>query len=239
MVRQVMSMKSFFLSAAYILLPSMLLWWFMQTSDRQSVNHLNSPEVRQRQQYDEQVQHEIDGIWKRIEVQLVALGVEQQVGLNPPASPQEIEDLEDALGFCIPADYKASLLVHNGSKGEFCSFFVLCDTKHTVTNRSHEIFFDTEVGASPGIRAAPPKTDPYYWHPGSIPVAWWDVYLVHIDVESGQVFGWNEDTSSYEASSWKAWLERVATRLESGELTPSPDEGFFWRPGWSPGSEEW
>ncbi len=235
-------MRSLFKSLVVVLLPSFLLWWFLNSSAPQQVNLLESESVRRLQHYDENVQSEINAIWKRIEVQLQKLNREDSVRLNPPATLAEIEALERLVGYRLAADYKASLLVHNGSSGKFCSSYHLRSVESMVHGWKEGVEFEGDYddysihpnASSGGV----------FWHPGWVPVAKRNVYLIIVNIENGKVYRWDEGyyPVTYESSSWKAWLETVATRLESGQLvTGQSTSGYIWwkydRDYRTPGSE--
>ena len=209
-------MKSVFQSTIYVLLPSVALWWFLNSSWPQQTNRLNSEEVRKLQHYDQSVQSEIDAIWKRIEIQLRDHEWEQHVRLNPPATLQEIKELEGALGYRLAGDYKASLLVHNGSEGDFCSYDQLYSTTRVL--KPWKIYVEVHGSFAQNEIHPNPRQTKNFWHPGWTPVAGWNAYETVINAETGQVLHWDEYTATYQAASWKAWLENVASRLESGEF---------------------
>jgi len=209
-------MKSVFQSTIYVLLPSIALWWFLNSSWPQRTNRLTSEKVRKIQHYDQSVQSEIDAIWKRIDTQLREHNWDQQVRLNPPATLKEIEELESTLGYRLAAEYKASLLVHNGSERGFCSHDQLYPIKRVL---SHWKILIGENGSEAQDEIHPtPQQTANYWHPGWTTVAGWNVYETMINAGTGQVFRWDEYSPTCEAVSWKAWLDNVASRLESGEF---------------------
>ncbi len=57
--------------------------------------------------------------WTQFEAWLAEHWPEGLAGLNPPATDQEIADLEQALGVVLPPDYVACLKVHNGQRADF------------------------------------------------------------------------------------------------------------------------
>ena len=218
------------------------MWWFLTTSAPQHVNQLDSKEVRQLQHYDEDVQARIDAIWKRVENHLAKHNWDKDVKLNPPATLEQIEELENELGYCLAAEYKASLLVHNGSEGQFCSLYHLYSTARVLSVWKLYINYRGD-GAQQRIDPDPEKVASFNWHPGWIPVASWDVYGVIVNVETGQVCYYDDDDAHHDTTSWARWLENVASRLESGKLRlePSPTSAVgIWTDSDSatPGSEE-
>lgn len=211
-------MRSLLKSLFIVLLPGFLLWWFLNSSARQQVNQLESESVRRLQHYDDNVQSEINAIWRRIEIQLQKLNCEDSVHLNPPATLAEIEALESMVGYRLAADYKASLLVHNGSSGWFCSHYCLHSVERVVECWKENVGFEGEVGDY--LIYPDASSTGNFWHPGWTAVARRNTYLLIVNVENGQIYQWDEGyyPVTYQSSSWKAWLETVATRLESGHL---------------------
>lgn len=56
-------------------------------------------------------------LWKKLENYLEQHSPHILVDLNPPAPETEIANLEEDLGFSLPADFVTCLKLHNGQKG--------------------------------------------------------------------------------------------------------------------------
>jgi cell wall assembly regulator SMI1 len=61
--------------------------------------------------------------WDKFEIWLAANWSESLSHLNPPATDDEILELENVLNHKLPEDYKACLKIHNGQDEDFGGFF--------------------------------------------------------------------------------------------------------------------
>ena len=56
--------------------------------------------------------------WQQLEIWLASNQPGSLLDLNPPASDSDIQALEETIGIHLPADFIATLKIHNGQKGQ-------------------------------------------------------------------------------------------------------------------------
>lgn len=175
-------------------------------------------------------------VWLRIEALLSAAAPDLYAALPSGASAQAIAAAEDSLGLTLPEDVRASYAVHDGS-GEAC---ILPQNAYGVrvigvihlslaeVVRDTQMWREFRFGESNHSRARP--SGPIrlnWWNPRWVPVTWdggGDHLCLDFDPApggvSGQVICFSHEIGPVDvvASSWKAYLERVATDLENGRL---------------------
>lgn len=182
----------------------------------------------------------IAAVWERLERALAALVPELDLKLRPPASAESIEAAERALDVRFPADFRASLLVHDGQDDEpdlrilpvaerlgSLEGLVKCWTEDRP-------FFD---GAeSEGDRFdGEGRLRPVHLHPRHIPIAGsshWDYGRLLLDYAPGpngtlcQVIARDGIELRHVSVSFADLLVRTTLGLESGTIVVSePGEG--------------
>jgi cell wall assembly regulator SMI1 len=193
---------------------------------------IGTPAFDQVGHYDPQLQSEINELWERIEAALKKHGDSYTENFAPPATDEQIAQLESTLGYRLPGDFKASLKVHNGT-GKFLSQHELRD----VTKMDSQWYEYVEILSGPvtgPLSSDPAQMGTMEWHPAWLPVGGWDVYEIIVSLETGRVLFWTGYEAQEETKSWKRWLEIVAERLESGAYSPEnywADEDDYWTPG--------
>lgn len=212
-----------------LLLWSGHLWW----NSPRVRNTLTSSGVAKIQHFDDALLQELDARWKRLEV---AMAGQNEDRTTTPATLAQIEELEDALGYQLPGELKASLLVHNGGV-QICQD-ELYSTVEILGN--WRVYIDVFGGYRQySIAPSPYDCDPL-WHPGWIPVAGWDAYEILINLETGEVWRYEDPGVSFVAASWRDWLEKAASRFERVEVPEGYDSVSEWVDGEFPtaGSEK-
>lgn len=192
-------------------------WW----NSPRARNVLTSPRVAKIQHFDETLLQEIDACWKRLEIAMAGQDVERS---TTPATLAQVEELENALGYRLPGELKASLLVHNGGI-QICSDELYSVDEILVNWQMYiEVF-----GAYKQYPIAPnPRDCDPGWHPGWIPVAGWDAYEIVINLETGEVWHYDDPGVSFVAASWRDWLETAASRFEKVEPPDGHDSVNDW-----------
>ena len=114
--------------------------------------------------------------------------------LNPPASKNAIQDLERRVGFPLPDDLRQLLSLHDGQneKGppafglySFCSINSMLDRYSVHKSTPGDMRMDQSTDE---------RIQPFYWHPGWLPVGYWEQSEMTVDLApgekgaSGQVF---------------------------------------------------
>ncbi len=179
--------------------------------------------------------------WKRIELWLTTNAPEALEYLKGPATEDAIGRAEAKLRLKLPDDVRASLLVHDGSANPTSDYgiaegFVLYSLDKVIKTRElmHRLRASGDIPASLDREAEPdPGVRPVWWHDNWIPVAAnTSRVLVCVDLDPapggsfGQLVLYISDTSDRKviAPSFAAWLERIATRLESGTIVARRDD---------------
>ncbi len=175
--------------------------------------------------------------WEKFESWLKENWVEGFEDLNPPATDQEISELESALGVQLPADFVACLRVHNGQgamagglldNSEFLSTGAILD-QWTVWKDLLDSgdFKDAVSEPDPGV-----KND--WWNPKWIPFSHnggGDHDCLDLDPavggKVGQVIGMWHDAGNREvqAESFGAWFEEYVDAVLDGQYKYSEDFG--------------
>ncbi len=209
-------------------------WWSIRWLERpRHVNRLGLSSVDAIQRDDEIVRKKIESLWVRIERVLAGFDNGYVEQLNPPISEDELAEVENELGYALPAALRASLRIHNGTRREFVSRYRLYDGAGMVSTR--DMYISDAVHYVQEL-LEPEVSDRYWWHPGWIPVGGWEAYEIFVNLETGAVCWFDESSGVWQASSWMRWLENIATRLESGDLRPKEPRGWT-RQFDTPGSE--
>jgi cell wall assembly regulator SMI1 len=176
-------------------------------------------------------------IWEQFESWLTVHWPEGLADLNPPATDQEIEELERGLGVHLPFDFVACLKVHNGQGNMAGGLF---DNSEFLSTR--EILSQWKVwkdlldsGDFKGIYSEPSagvRND--WWNPKWIPVTHnggGDHYCIDLDPtsegRSGQVITMWHDMGNREvqANSFLLWLDQYVKAVLAGQYIYSEDFG--------------
>ena len=176
-------------------------------------------------------------LWNKFEVWLSENWPEGLAGLNPPATDQQIADLEKSLGVVLPKDYVTCLKIHNGQSQEIGGLF---DGSEFLS--TDEILAQWSVwkelldsGEFAGINSDPAtgvRND--WWNARWIPFTHnggGDHLCLDLDPEAsgspGQVIMMWHDSSERElvALNFGTWFKLYAKGVFSGEFVYSDDYG--------------
>ena len=114
--------------------------------------------------------------------------------LNPPASKKALKDLEKEIGHTLSDELKQLLSLHDGQTGNgppalglysFCSISQLLERygRHKSTPGDQKMEQSDDE-----------RMQPYYWHPGWLPIGHWESTELMVDLAptnkgtSGQIF---------------------------------------------------
>ena len=110
--------------------------------------------------------------WQKLETWLASNQPGSLLDLNPPASDSDIQALEETIGISLPADFIATLKIHNGQKGQARGIFSGLEFLSTQRIQSEWMvwknllesgdFSDAEALPAPGVQKA-------WWTPAWIP----------------------------------------------------------------------
>jgi cell wall assembly regulator SMI1 len=176
-------------------------------------------------------------LWNKFEVWLSEHWPEGLAGLNPPATDQQIAELEKSLRVVLPEDYVTCLKIHNGQSQEIGGLF---DGSEFLS--TDEILVQWSVwkelldsGEFAGINSDPAtgvKND--WWNARWIPFTHnggGDHLCLDLAPEtsgsSGQVIAMWHDSSERElvAPNFGTWFKSYAKSVFSGEFVYSDDYG--------------
>ena len=156
--------------------------------------------------------------WQKLETWLASNQPASLLDLNPPASDSDIQALEETIGISLPADFIATLKIHNGQKGQARGIFSGLEFLSTQRIQSEWIvwkdllesgdFNDAEAQPSPGVLKA-------WWTPSWIPFTYngaGDHLCIDMHPSSqgrkGQIIAvWHDDGKrSIKADSFAQWF---------------------------------
>jgi cell wall assembly regulator SMI1 len=176
----------------------------------------------------------IRDLWKRIERVLEQHAPETAATLAPPATHQQIEALEAAIGQTLPIDLRASLKVHDGQRDTtrchaFCGEGMLLSTAE-IADRWKMV---TEIDEDNRFSAVPAQG--LWWKTSCIPFtdAESNMLCVLTDPSLGSRVGevvCHVHDSEIElglGASYEAWLSSLAARLDAGQFRID-DYGYLW-----------
>ena len=159
---------------------------------------------------EDEIGKRVNLAWDRIEAKLKTLAPRYLDSLLPGASEESIQDVEEILGFRLMADYRASLLRHNGTDGSWLIFDFLPVEELQQKRYDGAVFaFETQsldyydLDHSSGM-----------WEPGVLTIgdSHFDLLL---ECETGETL--IQNSVNYSAShhdSFLDFLEHIADRLE-------------------------
>ena len=161
----------------------------------------------------------IDAVWARFEAWLRAVAPSIADKLRPPADDVTLADTEARLGRTLPEELKLLLKIHNGGREVFGGLDLLSAESMAKAYRSVREHADVPEHLQ-GLLSADGSAG---WIPFAYSVG--GDYLC-VDLAPGpagtvgQVFGWNHDdpVTSPMAPSLTAWLARIVTCVEAGEI---------------------
>ncbi|MCE1184953.1 MAG: SMI1/KNR4 family protein [Rhodocyclales bacterium] len=176
-------------------------------------------------------------LWEHFETWLRNHWPEGLKALNPPASAQDIEALEQALGLTLPQDFVACLRLHNGQDSTAGGLFDGAEflSTHAILGQ-WKIWKDLlDSGDFAGISSEPAagiRND--WWNPKWIPFTHnggGDHLCLDLaptpEGQSGQIITMWHDMGNRErlAESFQAWLAHYIQDVQAGRYVYSDDFG--------------
>lgn len=183
-------------------------------------------------------------VWLRIEAVLRVAAPDLYASLAHPASAQAVEASETRIGVSFPADVRASYAIHDGSGGacilpqsaygSWVTGVPLLSLDEVVrdTQMWREFRFD-EVDHRRARPDGPIRQN--WWNCHWVPLTWdggGDHLCLDFDPApggvTGQIICFSHEVGPVNvvANSWRAYLEQVATDLETGRLRFEPNAEF-------------
>lgn len=113
-------------------------------------------------------------LWDAYEKHLLQHAPTKLIGLNPPATPAAIANLEKQLGTTLPPDFKESLLVHDG--GTFGNQLLDDEELLSIPRIAEEWNVWNQLLKSPGLKMGGFRSSPEkgvkddWWNPLWIPI---------------------------------------------------------------------
>ena len=129
--------------------------------------------------------HDMQSLWSRLEA--VAQQAGRSLKLRGPASEKVVAKAERELGFALPAEYRASVLLHDGEDEE-ASFEWLPGCAPLKSLEDVMAQWRYEQGLIENLEGEPEIEGPLYtvlWHPRRLPIAgnrWWDGDNTYVDM---------------------------------------------------------
>jgi cell wall assembly regulator SMI1 len=176
----------------------------------------------------------IPDLWSRIERVLEQQAAEAAATLAGPATDQQIEELEAAIGQTLPGDLRSSLKVHDGQRdptrchafcgeGMLLSVAEIADRWKMVTEIDEENRFSAAPGQGP------------WWKASCIPFTDADGNMLCVDMDPslgsrrGEVVCHVHDSEIERGlgASYETWLSSLVKRLEAGRFRID-DYGYLW-----------
>jgi cell wall assembly regulator SMI1 len=173
-------------------------------------------------------------LWNRIERVLEEHAPEAAATLAEPATDQQIEKLEAAIGLTLPRDLRLSLKVHDGQRDPtrchaFCGEGMLLSVAE-IADRWKMI---TEIDEENRFSAAPGQGP--WWKASCIPFTDADGNMLCVDMDPalgsrmGEVVCHVHDSQIERglSASYAAWLSSLVKLLEAGRFRID-DYGYLW-----------
>lgn len=174
--------------------------------------------------------------WEHIEKWLLKQTPEAESWLNPPATPEEIQEAETTLGITFPEDVKASYLRHNGQSQdapyllygwEWLSLERIC-SEWSIWKE----LLDAGTFAGSENNGADQRVLKDWWHSAWIPLTYSGSGDHHcLDLApgpqglAGQIIQmWHDEGSRpVMATNFSVWISGFAHALQNGEFVYSED----------------
>ena len=152
----------------------------------------------------------VKNTWRELESELTAKAPGNLELLRGPAELDKIKEFEERFGFELPADLKASLLVHNGATEHFCVFHLL-SIEDIFKNYCEGAFDVVDYGGWLSHEEGA-------WEPGALTVGLKNWNLI-VDVETGKALLLNRGNCSLEHSdSFESYLDGLIGRIQSDQF---------------------
>lgn len=192
----------------------------------------------------------MNDLWHRFENWLEQNIPDAIQTLNPGASLEEIEAIQNILNIKLPDDYIASCMIHNGQNqesasltcwGTLLSLGVISDSSFTTVRAEWTILkgvYDEDwINESEGDRLDNLVKN-FWWIPKWIPITsngGGDGFCLDLDPgengTQGQVIEFIHDSGSrkVEAPSFRSWFEQLVNGVEEGSIVYDEEWGLVSR----------
>lgn len=193
----------------------------------------------------------MNDLWHRFESWLEQNIPDALQTLNPGASSEEIETIQNILGIKLPDDYIASCMIHNGQNqespgltyqgGTLLSLGVVSDSSFTTVRTEwtilKSIYDEDLIDKSEGDRQDD-LVKSFWWIPQWIPITSHgdgDGWCLDLDPGEngtrGQVIEFIHDSESREviAPSFRALFEQLVSGVEEGSIVYNEEWGLISR----------
>jgi cell wall assembly regulator SMI1 len=192
----------------------------------------------------------MNDLWHRFENWLEQNIPDAIQTLNPGASLEEIEAIQNILNIKLPDDYIASCMIHNGQNqespsltcwGTLLSLGVISDSSFTTVRTEWTILkgvYDEDwINESEGDRLDNLVKN-FWWIPKWIPITsngGGDGFCLDLDPgengTQGQVIEFIHDSGSrkVEAPSFRSWFEQLVNGVEEGSIVYDEEWGLVSR----------
>ena len=178
---------------------------------------------------DEETRQHVASLWNRIHAHLAVNDSYELSHLAPPATEAQICALEEAIGYRLPADYRASLAIHDGQQEDFVSVIDSLSLNSLRETLEEWRVMEELLRAGTFEDYAPSELPEEgllagWWNRGWLPIVSDNGNSINIDLDPaddgvvGQVFFFDHEQGAGPvlAHSFAEWLEQVAEELETG-----------------------
>ncbi|GMG38307.1 unnamed protein product [Ambrosiozyma monospora] len=182
----------------------------------------------------------IKELWKLVENWYREYCPDAYNSLGPPIRTEELQELETKLGVKLPADYKESLLLHNGTIGEYFPFL---ETHHCICHKEVISEWECMVSLSKQFEnddldftSDLPEFRDVYWSSKWIPFAVdgdGQSYFIDLDPTSvgnvGQLGSFDNELGIERllGKSFQEFFSNYVRDIYCGKYSID-EEGFFW-----------
>jgi cell wall assembly regulator SMI1 len=189
----------------------------------------------------------MDELWHRFENWLEQNVPDALQTLNPGASLEEIEAIQNILGVKLPDDYIASCMIHNGQNqespsltcwGTLLSLGVMDDSSFTTVRAEWTMLkgvYDEDWVNQPEGDRVDDLVKSFWWIPKWIPITangGGDGFCLDLDPGEkglqGQVIEFIHDSGSrkLEAPSFRSWFAQLVNGVEDGSIVYDEEWGL-------------
>lgn len=164
-------------------------------------------------------------VWANIEKHLLEHVPTVVESLNAPASLDDIESLEREMGYTLPEDFKAYLLVHNG-QDDPSRLQTFCEEGNILSIHSiietYRMLNDINESDSSGASD--------WWARNYLPITDCEGDHLAIDLETGTVVMHGHDCGIEEgiAPSFEAWFKSKLAIFEEGKFSVNDGYLDYW-----------
>lgn len=201
--------------------------------------HMNNEDIEKELEAEQKEGERMRLLWERLEHWLEKHAPEVLSDLNPGATEEEIQELEQAIQYILPEDFKESLRIHNGQAGEslwLIGGWELLSAKRILDEwkvwkglYNEGTFRDWKVEAADEVEQV-------WWKPSWIPVTYNGCGDHHcMDVETGSagrmgqiITMWHDDEERRVlAGNYGEWFAYLVNEIEQNDAEYVFESGEF------------